>query len=264
MVNILRMPCDNKSGWFPAAERNIVDLRFRFAYLTRRYSLQKRKESISDGSMSLNDLSSLRKEYSRHSLDEADVDLNPFAQFNVWFQHAQNAGLPEPNAMALATAAIDGKPSARMVLLKGFDERGFVFFTNYEGRKSLELLQSSHAALLFYWPELERQVRIEGAVEKTTRKESEEYFQTRPLESKLSAWASRQSSVIPGRGILEQKMADLREKYRDQEIPAPPSWGGYRVQPAAFEFWQGRANRLHDRIRYTLEGGVWTIERLSP
>jgi len=162
MVNILRMPCDNKSGWFPAAERNIVDLRFRFAYLTRRYSLQKRKESISDGSMSLNDLSSLRKEYSRHSLDEADVDLNPFAQFNVWFQHAQNAGLPEPNAMALATAAIDGKPSARMVLLKGFDERGFVFFTNYEGRKSLELLQNSHAALLFYWPGLERQVRIEG------------------------------------------------------------------------------------------------------
>ena len=214
--------------------------------------------------MSLNDFSSLRKEYSRHSLDEADVDLNPFAQFDLWFQQARTSQLPEPNAMALATATPDGKPSVRMVLLKGYDERGFVFFTNYEGRKSVELLQNGNAALLFYWPELERQVRIEGAVEKTTRKESEEYFQTRPFESRLSAWASKQSNVIPGRGVLEQKMADLRERYRDQEIPAPPSWGGFRVQPAVFEFWQGRANRLHDRIRYALEGGVWTIERLSP
>lgn len=214
--------------------------------------------------MSLNDFSSLRKEYSRHSLDEFDVDLNPFAQFDLWFQQALNARLPEPNAMALATATIDGKPSVRMVLLKGYDERGFVFFTNYEGRKSAELLQNAHAALLFYWVELERQVRIEGTVEKTSKKDSEEYFQTRPLESKLGAWASRQSSVIPGRGVLEQKMSDLRETYRDQEIPTPPSWGGFRVEPAVFEFWQGRANRLHDRIRYTLEGGVWTIERLSP
>lgn len=214
--------------------------------------------------MNFNDLSSLRKEYSQHSLDESDVDLHPLAQFDLWFQHALNSRVPEPNAMALATATTDGKPSVRMVLLKGFDERGFVFFTNYEGRKSAELFQNPHAALLIYWAELERQVRIEGAVEKTTRKESEEYFQTRPLESKLGAWASRQSSVIPGRGVLEQKTADLREKYRDQEIPAPPSWGGFRVQPAVFEFWQGRANRLHDRVRYTLEGGVWTIERLSP
>jgi pyridoxamine 5'-phosphate oxidase len=214
--------------------------------------------------MSLNDFSSLRKEYSRHSLDETDVDLNPFAQFDLWFQQALNARLPEPNAMALGTATSDGKPSLRMVLLKGYDERGFVFFTNYEGRKSAELLQNGSAALLFYWTELERQVRIEGAVEKTSRRESEEYFQTRPLESKLGAWASRQSSVIAGRGVLEQKMADLRERYRDQEIPAPPSWGGFRVSPAVFEFWQGRANRLHDRIRYSLEGGVWTIERLSP
>ncbi len=214
--------------------------------------------------MSLDDLSSLRKEYSRQSLDESDVDLNPFAQFDLWFRQALNAHLPEPNAMALATATTDGKPSVRAVLLKGVDERGFVFFTNYEGRKSVELSQNSYAALLFYWPELERQVRIEGAVEKTTRRESEEYFQTRPLENKLGAWASKQSSVIPGRGVLEQKMADLKEKYRDQPIPVPPSWGGFRVQPAVFEFWQGRANRLHDRIRYTLEGGVWTIERLSP
>ncbi len=194
--------------------------------------------------MNFNDLSSLRKEYSQHSLDESDVDLHPLAQFDLWFQHALNSRVPEPNAMALATATTDGKPSVRMVLLKGFDERGFVFFTNYEGRKSAELFQNPHAALLIYWAELERQVRIEGAVEKTTRKESEEYFQTRPLESKLGAWASRQSSVIPGRGVLEQKTADLREKYRDQEIPAPPSWGGFRVQPAVFEFWQGRESRL--------------------
>lgn len=214
--------------------------------------------------MNLNELSSLRKEYSRHVLDESDVDLNPFAQFNVWFQQALNARLPEPNAMALATATTNGEPSVRMVLLKSFDEHGFVFFTNYEGRKSVELMQNSHAALLFFWPELERQVRIEGGVEKTTRKESEEYFQSRPLESRLGAWASKQGSVIPGRGVLEQKMADLKEKYRDQEIPAPPWWGGFRVQPAVFEFWQGRENRLHDRIRYTLDGGVWTIERLSP
>ena len=214
--------------------------------------------------MSSNDLSNLRTEYSRHSLDESDVDLNPFVQFDLWFQQALNARLPEPNAMALATATPDGKPSARMVLLKGFDERGFVFFTNYEARKSAEILQNSHAALLFYWPELERQVRIEGVVERTARKESDEYFQTRPIESRLGALASKQSSVIPGRGVLEQRVTDLREKYRDQEIPTPPSWGGFRVGPVVFEFWQGRANRLHDRIRYTLEGGVWTIERLSP
>jgi pyridoxamine 5'-phosphate oxidase len=210
------------------------------------------------------DLANLRKEYSRHSLDEEGVDLNPIAQFDVWFQQALNAQLDEPNAMVLATATTDGLPSARMVLLKTYDDRGFVFFTNYEGRKSLELLQNSHAALLFYWSDLERQVRIEGTVEKTSRKESEEYFRVRPLESKLSAWASRQSSVTASRGVLEQKVADLREKYRDQEVPAPPFWGGFRVQPTMFEFWQGRPNRLHDRIRYTLESGVWTIERLSP
>lgn len=214
--------------------------------------------------MSLNDFSDLRKEYSRHSLDESDVDLNPFAQFDLWFQQALNAHLPEPNAMALATATTDGKPSVRMVLLKGYDEHGFVFFTNYEGRKSVELMQNPKAALLFYWVELERQVRIEGVVEKTSRKDTEAYFQSRPLESKLGAWASRQSSVIPGRGVLEQKMTDLQEKYRDQEIPVPPTWGGFRIEPVVFEFWQGRANRLHDRIRYTLDGGVWTIERLSP
>ncbi len=157
--------------------------------------------------------------------------------------------------MVLATATSDGKPSARVVLLKGYDERGFVFFTNYEGRKSLEVLQNPHAALLFYWGELERQVRVEGVVEKTSRQESEEYFKTRPLESRLGAWASRQSSVIPGRSDLDQKVADLKQIYANREIPLPPFWGGFRVQAQVFEFWQGRENRLHDRIRYSLQGG---------
>ena len=214
--------------------------------------------------MSSEDLTNLRREYRSSTLDELDVDLNPFVQFDKWFQQTLNARVPEPNAMVLATATPEGRPSVRMVLLKTFDERGFVFFTNYESRKSVELLLNAHAALLFYWQELERQVRIEGSVEKVSRKETEEYFQTRPPESKLGAWASKQSSVIPGRGVLEQKAADLKEKYRDQDVPAPPFWGGFRVQPTLFEFWQGRANRLHDRIRYTLSGGVWTIERLSP
>jgi pyridoxamine 5'-phosphate oxidase len=214
--------------------------------------------------MNTDDLARVRKEYSRHSLNESDVDLNPFVQFNVWFQQASTAQLPEPNAMVLATATPDGKPSARMVLLKEYSERGFVFFTNYEGRKSSELLQNPHAALLFFWAELERQVRIEGAVEKTSRQESEEYFKTRPMESRLGAWASRQSSVIPSRSDLEQKVSDLKERYAGQEIPLPPFWGGFRLQPYAFEFWQGRESRLHDRIRYMLEGGVWVIERLSP
>lgn len=166
--------------------------------------------------------------------------------------------------MALATATGEGKPSVRMVLLKGYDDRGFVFFTNYEGRKSSELLQNPNAALLFYWSELERQVRIEGSVEKTSRQESEEYFNTRPLESRLGAWASRQSEVIPGRSDLERKVSDLKERYANRDVPVPPFWGGFRLQPLAIEFWQGRENRLHDRIRYLLRGGVWVIERLSP
>jgi pyridoxamine 5'-phosphate oxidase len=214
--------------------------------------------------MSSDDLARVRKEYSRHSLDESEVDLNPFVQFRLWFHEAMNAELPEPNAMVLATATSDGAPSARVVLLRGFDERGLVFFTNYEGRKSAELAENSRAALLFFWAELERQVRIEGVVEKTTRQESEDYFNSRPLESRVSAWASKQSSVIPSRSFLEQKMSDLKNRYGSQEIPLPPFWGGFRLQPQAFEFWQGRENRLHDRIRYLRQGGVWRIERLSP
>jgi pyridoxamine 5'-phosphate oxidase len=214
--------------------------------------------------MSSDDLARVRKEYSRHSLDELDVDLNPFVQFQQWFDQAIKAELPEPNAMALATATPDGRPSARMVLLKGFDERGFVFYTNYEGRKSLELAANPQAAVLFYWVELERQVRIEGTVERTLKQESEEYFKTRPFESRLSAWASKQSSIIPSRSFLEQKTSDLEHRYGNREIPLPPFWGGFRIQPQVFEFWQGRENRLHDRVRYMLQGGVWHIERLAP
>jgi pyridoxamine 5'-phosphate oxidase len=214
--------------------------------------------------VSSDDLARVRKEYSRHSLDELDVDLNPLAQFHLWFQEAMKAELPEPNAMVLATATPDGKPSARVVLLKGFDERGLVFFTNYEGRKSVELAENPQAALLFFWSELERQVRIEGTVERTSKQESEEYFKTRPLETRLGTWASRQSSVIPSRSFLEQKMLDLKNHFGNQEIPLPPFWGGFRLQPKAFEFWQGRENRLHDRVRYSLQAGVWRIERLSP
>ena len=178
--------------------------------------------------MSSDDLARVRKDYSRHSLDELEVDLNPFVQFHRWFQEALKAVLPEPNAMVLATANSDGKPSARVVLLKGFDERGLVFFTNYDGRKSAELASNPQAAALFFWVELERQVRIEGTVEKTSKLESEEYFKTRPLESRLSAWASKQSSVIPSRSFLEQKMSDLKSRYGNQEIPPPPFWGGFR------------------------------------
>lgn len=214
--------------------------------------------------MSSDDPARMRKEYVRHALDETDVDLNPLAQFGRWFKEALDSALAEPNAMVLATATPEGKPSARVVLLKGFDERGFVFFTNYEGRKSTELLANPQAALTFHWRELERQIRLEGIVEKTTRLESEEYFRTRPPESRLSAWASKQSSVVPSRSFLEQKMSDLKSRYEHQDVPLPPFWGGFRLQPHVFEFWQGRANRLHDRIRYSLQGGVWIIERLSP
>jgi pyridoxamine 5'-phosphate oxidase len=214
--------------------------------------------------MNSDDLARLRKEYSRQALSETEVDLNPFVQFQRWFQEAVSSLVPEPNAMALATATDDAKPSVRMVLLKGYSDRGFVFYTNYEGRKSSELLANPQAALLFFWGELERQIRIEGIVEKTSRHESEEYFNTRPLESRLGAWASKQSEVIPGRSDLEKKVSDLKEIYANRDVPVPPFWGGFRLQPEAFEFWQGRENRLHDRIRYSLQGGVWVVERLSP
>ena len=210
-------------------------------------------------------LSDLRREYGLAGLTESDVDPNPFKQFDKWFQQALAAGLPEPNAMTLATATPDGKPSARVVLLKGFDEHGFVFFTNYESQKGRELSANPLAALVCYWVELERQVRISGRVTRVSGKESEAYFHNRPLGSQLGAWASQQSEVVSGRKILEDRLQQLTQEYQEKPVPLPPYWGGYRVAPEAIEFWQGRPNRLHDRLRYAIQpGNQWLIERLSP
>ncbi|HET9980733.1 MAG TPA: pyridoxamine 5'-phosphate oxidase [Ktedonobacterales bacterium] len=207
----------------------------------------------------------LRKEYMQRGLAEGDVDANPIHQFQAWFDAARAASPFEPNAMALATVGADGRPSVRMVLLKGLDERGFVFYTNYESRKGRELEETPWAALDFFWPEMERQVRVEGNVERVTAEESDTYFHSRPVGSQLSATASRQSEIIPDRDVLEQRVAELSEQYRDQEIPRPEYWGGYRVVPDFIEFWQGRVSRLHDRLRYRLSAdGSWKIERLSP
>jgi pyridoxamine 5'-phosphate oxidase len=198
-------------------------------------------------------------------LSEADLDPNPFRQFQTWLDQAVAAGLREPYAMTLATATPDGQPSARMVLLRGLDERGFAFFSNYASRKGEELDANPRAALVFYWAELDRQVRIEGPVEKTSAEESDAYFRGRPEGSRLGAWASRQSSVIAGRHVLEAEMRELQARFPDGTIPRPPHWGGYRVRPTVIEFWESRPNRLHDRLRYVRrEDGGWRIERLSP
>jgi pyridoxamine 5'-phosphate oxidase len=206
----------------------------------------------------------MRREYAREGLAEADVDADPVVQFGRWFGQAESAGLLEPTAMALATATPDGRPSARMVLLRGFDERGFCFYTNYESRKGGELAANPRAALVFWWGELERQVRIEGLVERTSRSESEAYFHTRPPGSQLSAAASPQSQVIDGRAVLEERVARLATGHRDGEVPLPGFWGGYRLVHEVMEFWQGRPNRLHDRLRYRRAGDRWRIERLAP
>ena len=211
-------------------------------------------------------LADLRINYSRASLDEADAAPDPFAQFDRWFKEALAAKLPEPNTMTLATVGDDGRPSARIVLIKGVDERGFVFFTNYESRKGRDLAAHPHAALLFYWIELERQVRIEGRIEKTSADESDRYFASRPLGSRIGAWASEQSAVIDSRATLEAREKAVAERYGENP-PRPPHWGGYRVVPDAIEFWQGRPSRLHDRLLYTRDAAAasgWTISRLSP
>ncbi len=206
----------------------------------------------------------LRKEYMRRGLSESELDPDPIRQFQRWFDEATSAGLIEPNAMTLATPARDGHPSARMVLLKGFDARGFVFYTNYESRKGGELEQNPQAALVFFWVELERQVRVEGRVERAAPEESDAYFASRPLGSQIGAWASAQSRVIAGREPLERRTAELEDEYAGREVPRPSQWGGYRVVPHVIEFWQGRPSRLHDRLRYRQKDGGWIVERLSP
>jgi pyridoxamine 5'-phosphate oxidase len=198
-------------------------------------------------------------------LDEKQAHTDPFEQFRSWLDQAVAAQLPQPYGMTLATATPAGKPSARMVLLRGFDARGFQFFTNYESRKANELAANPQAALVFYWAELDRQVRVEGQVEKLTQAESDAYFQTRPRGSRLGAWASPQSRVIAQREELDHRMDELVEKYADDTIPRPPFWGGYRLIPDVIEFWQGRPNRLHDRLRYRRNREqTWILERLAP
>lgn len=206
----------------------------------------------------------IRREYRSEGLEETALDAHPLRQFGEWFEAAAASEIAEPNAMALATATPAGAPSVRMVLLKGFDERGFVFYTSFESRKAAELEANPRAALAFYWAPLHRQVRIEGSVTRTDRTEAAEYFRTRPEGSRLGAWASRQSSVIADRAALDEALESAAERFRGGEIPLPPFWGGYRLRPDSIEFWQGRPNRLHDRLRYVRAAEGWLIERLSP
>lgn len=209
-------------------------------------------------------LAEIRRDYSHSELSEDSVSADPFAQFDRWMNDALKADLAEPTAMTLSTVGADKRPSSRVVLLKGFDESGFVFFTNYESQKGRELDANPNAAIHFFWPELERQISIHGAVACTSREESEAYFRSRPFESRIGAAASKQSSTIESRDDLEKRVEELREKYSDGNVPLPIFWGGFRLNPDHFEFWQGRRNRLHDRICYDLNGDRWTISRLSP
>ena len=210
-------------------------------------------------------IADLRLEYKRASLDLPDLDPNPIDQFAAWFAEAQAAEVPEGNAMTLATATADGVPSARIVLLKAFDARGFVFYTNYESAKGRDLAANPRAALTFFWPALERQVRIAGTVSQVSREESQRYFDSRPLGSRIAASASKQSEVLADRAVLEAEFAALQNAFQNGNVPLPRAWGGYRVSPFEIEFWQGRPSRLHDRLRYVRQTDErWRIERLSP
>lgn len=207
----------------------------------------------------------MRREYTAGELSEWEVPRDPVLLFGRWFEDALRADVPEPTAMSLATATVEGRPSSRMVLLKGFDEQGFVFYTNHESRKGAQLQENPRAALVFWWAALERQVRVEGRVEQLTDRESDTYFHSRPQGSQLGAVVSRQSRIIAGREWLERRLRELTEEYAGQEeIPRPDYWGGYRVVPNEIEFWMGRPNRLHDRLRYRRSAGDWRLERLSP
>ncbi len=210
-------------------------------------------------------IADIRKDYRLQTLDEAAVAADPIQQFGIWWQEALQSEIVEVNAMTLATANEQGVPSARIVLLKGYDERGFVFFSNYESKKAGDLQVNPMASLVFFWKELERQIRISGRVEKVTELESDQYFQSRPEGSRISAWASPQSTVISSRQVIEEKVEALQASFEGKEIPRPLHWGGYRVVPSSIEFWQGRSSRLHDRIQYTLQSDDnWVIERLAP
>jgi len=210
------------------------------------------------------DLRHLRSEYRHAALDEHDVDRDPFRQFAHWFDAAVAAKVPEPNAMTLATVDAAGRPAARIVLLKEVDARGFTFYTNYRSRKGRELAAQPQAALLFFWPDLERQVRVDGTVEKVDTATADAYFRVRPKLSRIGAWASPQSEPLADRAALEARFAEANVRFPEEEVPRPPHWGGYRLLPEAFEFWQGRASRLHDRIVYTREEDRWRIGRLAP
>jgi pyridoxamine 5'-phosphate oxidase len=210
---------------------------------------------------------SLRNDYAADSLDETTVKPDPIEQFEIWMNSAiaaMRTTAEDVNAMTVSTATKDGKPSARIVLLRGFSAKGFVFFTNYDSQKGIEIAENPQASLLFFWAKLQRQVRIDGAIAKTSRKVSTDYFATRPRDSQIGAHASAQSSVIESRRVLEEKIAALEKKFAGKPVPCPKNWGGYVLKPDAFEFWQGRANRLHDRLRYVKKGVGWQIERLSP
>jgi len=209
-------------------------------------------------------INTLRHDFSKQSLSESDVDKDPILQFEKWFKEAVDAKVNEPNAMTVCTATKDGKPSARILLIRNFDENGFVFYTNYNSRKGLEIEENPYCSILFFWPELERQVRIEGVLQKQSKEESDIYFQTRPRTSKLGAWSSPQSKIIESRKVLDEAYQKNLEKFPDEQVPRPEFWGGYLLKPNSIEFWQGRPSRLHDRIVYKKQNAGWDIVRLAP